>query len=68
MAAIEFYILDAAKHIAVLDDSAVPRGGELINIQSVTYRVVCVTWAVDHADRVTGASLRANVILKLDSR
>lgn len=63
MAAIEFYIGSAEKHIAVLDDGAVPREGELINIRGITYRVKRVTWTVDHADRIPGASLRANVEL-----
>lgn len=63
MAKIEFYVGDAAKHIAVLDDSAVPREGEMINIAWVTYQILRVTWAVDHADRVQGAILRANVVL-----
>ncbi len=63
MAQIEFYIGPADKHIAVLDDGAVPREGELINIKGATYRVFRVTWTVDHADRIPGATLRANVEL-----
>lgn len=63
MAAIEFYIGSAEKHIAVLDDGAVPRAGEFINIRKVTYKVLRVTWAVDQADLIPGASLRAAVVL-----
>lgn len=33
MATIEFYVGSAEKHIAVLDDSAVPREGEIVNIR-----------------------------------
>lgn len=65
MAKIEFYVGDADKYIAVLDDGAVPREGEYVNIQNSSYQVRRVTWAVDHADKIPGASLRANVILAL---
>lgn len=61
VAKIEFYDGDAAGHMCVLDDGAVPRVGDLISIRKVTWRVVRVTWAVDHADVVMGAKLRANV-------
>lgn len=63
MASIEFYVGRSGKHIAVLDDVAVPREGEFVNIRGVTYRVSRVTWAVDHADHIPGATLRANVEL-----
>jgi hypothetical protein len=64
MAKIEFYVGDAQQHIAVLDDGAVPREGEFISIRKVTYRVRRVTWAVDDADKIPGAKLRANVELE----
>jgi hypothetical protein len=65
MAKIEFYIGQEPGHIAVVDDGAVPREGEFINIRQVTYRVVRVTWAVDgDVDRFRGATLRANVELE----
>lgn len=63
MAKIEFYIGKAQKHIAVLDDGAVPRAGEYVNIRGETYLVERVTWAVDHADEWSQTSLRANVEL-----
>lgn len=63
MAKIEFYIGYAEKHIAVLDDGAVPRAEELINIRGETYRVNRVTWAVDQADSWVEHKLRANVEL-----
>lgn len=64
MAKIEFYVGDSAKYIAVLDDGAVPRQNEFINIEGVTYAVSSVTWAVDQgSDRVHGM-LRANVVLR----
>lgn len=64
MAKVEFYIGTAERHIAALDDSAVPREGEFVNIRKVTYRVARVTWAVDDADRIPRGSLRANVELE----
>lgn len=64
MAIIEFYIGDAAKYLVSIEDGAVPRSGEFINIKNKTYEVVYVTWAVDHADNDLKKSLRANVELK----
>ena len=61
MARIEFYLGDADCHIAVVDDGAVPREGEMINVRKTTYKVLRVTWAVDDADR--SPQLRANVEL-----
>jgi hypothetical protein len=63
MAKIEFYIGSADKHIAVLDDGAVPREGELVSIRKQTYKVERVTWAVDHADDIVESKLRANIEL-----
>lgn len=63
MADIEFYVGTSNKHIAVLVDSAVPRKGEHISIRRAVYLVKKVTWAVDHADKISGATLRANVVL-----
>lgn len=64
MAKIEFYVGEAEKHIAVLDDGAVPRVGELINIRQETWRVRRVTWAVDHEADAFYGKLRANVELE----
>jgi hypothetical protein len=64
MATIEFYVGNSHKHIAVLDDGAVPRKGEFISIRGDTFSVSCVTWAVDHADLIPSASLRACVVLE----
>lgn len=47
MAKIEFYVGASNKYIAVLNDGAVPRAEELINIQKQTYRIHRVTWALD---------------------
>lgn len=64
MAKIEFYVGDSAGHIGILDDGAVPREGEMINIRHVTYRVSAVTWAIDgNPDRFRGGILRACVVL-----
>jgi hypothetical protein len=62
MAQIEFYVGDAAGHIAYIESDAVPRAGEYVNIRNVTYSVERVTWAVDRAGE-HDASLRANVVL-----
>jgi hypothetical protein len=61
MAKIEFYIGHSPKFLAVLDDGAVPRKGEFVNIQKTTYTVDRVTWAVDDTD--LRARLRACVEL-----
>jgi hypothetical protein len=63
MAKVEFYVADAEKHLAVLDDDAVPRAGEYINIRKKTYIVRRVTWAIDQADQLGTTRLRANVVL-----
>ncbi len=64
MAKIEFYIGSVAQgHIAV-DDGAVPRKDEYVNIRKATYKVERVTWAIDgNPDQFKGATLRANVEL-----
>jgi hypothetical protein len=64
MAQIEFYVGKSEKHIAVVDDAAVPREGEMLSIWRKSYRVTRVTWAVDHQDKV---KLRANVELEIVS-
>lgn len=66
MAKIEFYIGSAQHHIVVLDDGAVPRPKELINIRKITYRVKAVTWAIDGDPAVyRDEKLRANVTLEV---
>lgn len=65
MAKIEFYQELSERHMAVVDDGAVPRVGDLVNIRKASWRVTRVTWAVDNADDVMGAKLRANVELQL---
>lgn len=64
MAKIEFYDGDSPKHMAVLDDGAVPRKDEFVNIRGEPWRVMWVTWAVDDADKIPGARLRACVVLE----
>jgi hypothetical protein len=61
MARIEFYREGAGRFLEVVDDDAVPRAGEYINISGKTWKVECVTWAVDTADGKP--RLRANVDL-----
>lgn len=63
MAKIEFYVDGADKHIAVLNDGAVPRVGDAVNILKRTYYVQRVTWAVDDGYRYGEKILRANVEL-----
>lgn len=62
MAKIEFYRGNAPKFLASVDDGAVPRQGEFINIEGATYQVRRVDWAVDHAAS-SRRGLRANVVL-----
>jgi hypothetical protein len=65
----EFYIGDSAKHIAVVNGvGAVPREGEMINIEKATYRVKRVTWCVDYrggtpAGGLFDPRLRANIVI-----
>lgn len=61
MALIEFYLGSDTSSLASVKDGAVPREGEYVNIRQVIYRVIRVTWAVDHADDVAMKQLRANV-------
>ena len=64
MAKIEFYEGDGEKHIAVVDDEAVPREGDLVNTRKQAWIVVRVTWAVDQSENIFHTVLRACVILK----
>jgi len=65
MAKIEFYDGTKPGMLTAVTDGAVPREGEFINIRNETWRVVRVTWAVDHADEVASMiRLRANVEMK----
>lgn len=62
MAKIEFYNGDASKALDILDDGAVPRQGEFVNIRGETWFVERVTWAVD-SNQPMKSTLRANVEL-----
>ena len=65
MATIEFYEEGRKMHIAVVHDAVgVPSADEFISIRAQTWKVLHVTWAVDHADVFSRASLRANVVLE----
>lgn len=63
MATIEFYIGLSEKPVYSLEDSVVPRQGDLINIKKINYVVSLVTWAIDYADEKMKRSLRVNVVL-----
>jgi hypothetical protein len=61
---VEFHIAgkETRSLVAALSDvGAIPREGELISIRKETWRVVRVTWCVDHADEIGETALRANV-------
>lgn len=62
MAQVEFYNGQTGPLIAALQADAVPRSGELINIQKVTWQVQRVTWALDYANS-RAQRLRANIEL-----
>jgi hypothetical protein len=64
VARIEFYYGSSDRRMAVIDDGAVPRLGEFVNIRKITWLVRRVTWAVDNANDVTRATLRAHVELE----
>ena len=62
---VEFYRYGSDKYMAVVSGvGAVPQAEDLINIRGVTFQVTAVTWAVDHADDISRAELRANVVLE----
>lgn len=46
---------------ALSEVGAVPEVGEFVSIRGITYRVLRRTWAVDHADELMQAELRANI-------
>lgn len=60
MARIEFYRKGGGLIVAV-DDGAVPRSGELVNIERRTWTVDHVTWAVDQPGGGIRPRMRANV-------
>lgn len=65
MALIEFYEGNAEHPFSHIEDGAVPREYEMVNIKGVTYQVERVTWALDQADKYPPEKkLRANVELK----
>lgn len=65
MALIEFYLGNAKHPFAFVDDGAVPREYEMVNIRGVSYQVERVTWALDQADKhPPEKKLRANVEVK----
>lgn len=50
-----------------LDSAMVPREGDLINIQKVTYTVIGVSFSVDQAADPFLRQMRCNVIVELAS-
>ena len=48
-----------------LDSSFAPDEGDLINIKSVTYRVIGRSFTVDRADDVFERQIRCNVIVEV---
>lgn len=65
MALIEFYEGSKENMMACVDVAAgVPMVGDFISIRSEEWRVIGVTWALDHADDWSNRLLRANVVLE----
>lgn len=63
---VEFYVDGADKHIAAVSGvGAIPSTGDLVNIRGKTYRVLSITWAVDHSDEWAETELRANMDIEL---
>lgn len=60
--AIEFY--DGEYLIATVKSSMVPPVGAKISIRGKAWKVMRVTYALDHADDPQGKGMRANVDLK----
>lgn len=62
MPRVEFYISGQERGLIVaLDAEAVPRKGEFVSISGNTWRILRVTWAVDHSDDPRHKQLRAVV-------
>ncbi|HZX79909.1 MAG TPA: hypothetical protein VFE72_03015 [Lysobacter sp.] len=61
---IEFYRPGSHHHLAVVDSSMRLEVGDLISIRKKTWKVVFVSYAVDHADDVIASRMRQNVTLE----
>jgi hypothetical protein len=66
MVRVEFYIGSNPGVVSLVEDGAVPRKGEFVNIRKTIYEVFRVTWAVDY-DGYPDGRLRANVELMVMS-
>lgn len=62
---VEFYRKGGGLIVAVKDCAAVPRAGEFVSIENVTWKIVRVTWAVDQPGLPIPHMLRANVEMEL---
>jgi hypothetical protein len=64
MATLEFYDTEKNALLAKINDSAVPRKDEYINIKNITWKVHHVSWAIDTDPHI----FRANIELVPDDR
>lgn len=60
---IEFYISGPNGRSIYIDSSFVPAVGQFISIESVTYTITSVTFAMDYAHDFSRRSMRCNVDL-----
>lgn len=60
---VEFYVMDGGM-IAYVDSAIVPPVNSRICIEKIIYKVVFVSYAIDHNELISGKRMRANVTLK----
>lgn len=61
---VEYYDRKKDQLICRIESSIVPLEGQKISVRGVTWAVVKVTYAIDHADKYEERQARANVELE----
>jgi len=59
---VEFYEEKSLIPFLTVDSAFQPSDGDLINIRSVTYKVLGTSFTVDYADKIRERYIRCNVI------
>lgn len=60
---IEYYAVDGENLVCTVQSNMVPTVGSFINISGKTWKVINVTYTVDHSDNQLKKHMRANVDL-----
>ena len=65
---VEFHLVGSDKNLAYARNcGGVPAKDDLISIKAATYKVIRVTWCLDHSLSASQSTLRANVALEQES-